>query len=240
MSEEEKANVAVCSYLNMQISCREALGIHELQSYMFQSRQEEKAYYNELKSQGGIISEEGGKYAFVHMEAGTAIDMDSIDEALAETQERINSMLAPPNGDYSFVKTVDKVFRQEAAIFSAATGISDDALILDDDSFYKIRAGMTEENYLEKTKEAMDLIRERSEGLSKVMGEYMERNPYAKKAMQNIDKLLKNDPDKDTMSLADILVKYHKEFNSAGILKSNLIFDLTSKIDQEVDEKKNS
>lgn len=241
MSEEEKAEVAVCSYLDMQISCKEALGIHELRTNIFKMRQEEKAYYNELKSQGGIISEEGGKYAFTGMETGTAVDMKSIEAALADAQQKIDSLIIPPDGSASFGSLVDKSFRASAETFSAATGISDDALNLNDDSFYKIRAGLTEENFLEKENEAINSIRERSEQLSKVMGDYMEKNPYAKEKMKDINNLLRNDHSEKTNKLIGVLEKYGDEINSLPF-KLNLFYnpfpdqfgeDYTMKIPQE-------
>lgn len=208
MSEEEKAEAAVNSYLSMQLDCREALGIHELRVNIFKMNQEEKAYYNELKEQGGVISEEYGKYAFTGMKAGTAIDMDSIEAALSEVQQKIDSLIIPPDGNISFDDFVDRSFRSSAAIFSAATGISDDALNLNDDSFYKIRAGLTEENFLEKENEAINSIRERSEQLSKVMGEYMEKNPYAKEKMKDINNLLRRDRSAKNSHLIEIPEKY--------------------------------
>lgn len=232
MSEEEKVDVAVCSYLDMQISCKEALESQELRTNIFKMCQEEKAYYNELKSQGGVISEEGGKYAFTGMKVGTVVDISSIEAALYDAQEKIDSLIIPPDGSDSFGSSIDKMFRTEAEAFSAATGISDDALNLNDDSFYKIRAGLTEENYLEKANETMNSIRERSEQLAKVMGDYMEKNPYAKEKMKDINSLLKNDHSAKTFHMIEILEKYQNEIETSPF-KLNPFFNLSSHKERE-------
>ena len=226
MSEDEKAEVAVCSYLDMQICCKEALEIHELNAYIVKSGLEERAYYNELKSRGGVISSEGGKYMFTGIEAGTAIDMKSIDNAISDVQQKIDSRVMSPNGGDPFGDTVEKFFRSSAEAFSAATGISDSALEINDDSFCKIRAGVTEENFLEKTNEAINLIRERSEQLTKVMGEYMNNNPYAKEKMKHIDELLSKNHGEKTSQMLEIFKKYQMEIESSPF-KLNPFFNLT-------------
>lgn len=241
LSEEEKANVAVGSYIDMQKCCKSAISHYETDIYSFKSLQEEKAYYNKLKNQGGTVSEEGGKYAFTAASAGSTIDEKEIDAALSEVQERINRFIMAPTEETARYELTDKIFRSASQAFSTVAGISDDALNLEDDSLCKVREGLTEENFLEKENEAINSIRERSEQLSKVMGDYMEKNPYVKEKMKDINNLLRNDHSEKTNKLIEVLEKYGDEINSLPF-KLNLFYnpfpdqfgeDYTMKIPQE-------
>lgn len=238
LSEEEKAEEAVASYIDMQKCCWEVLDRYETDIYLFNSFQEQKAYYNEMKNQGGVISEEGGKYAFAASSAGSVIDEKDIDAALSEVQKRINRLTMAPTEETARYELNDKIFRLASQAFAKVTGISDDALNLDDDSFCKVREGLTEENYLEKTIEAANLVKNRSEQLRSVMSDYTGRNSYAKEAMKNLDKFLKVDLNKEAPPLAEILEKYHNRIESLGESKSNLLFDHISETDQEDEEMK--
>lgn len=78
LSEEEKAEVAVASYIEMQRCCKSSLDCYETDISSFKYLQEQKAYYTELQSQGGVISEDGGKYAFATSSVGSVIGEEEI------------------------------------------------------------------------------------------------------------------------------------------------------------------
>lgn len=241
LSEEEKAEVAVGSYISMQKCCKSAISHYETDIYSFKSFQEEKAYYNELKSQGGTVSGEGGKYAFAAVGAGSTIDEKEIDAILSQVQERINRFIMAPTEETARYELTDKIFRSASQAFSAVTGISDDALNLEDDSLCKVREGLTEENYLEKANEAINSIKERSKQLTKVMNDYAERNSYAKDKMKDLSNLLSDPHSEKTDKLIEVFEKYGDEINSLPF-KLNLFYnpfpdqfgeDYTMKIPQE-------
>lgn len=232
LSEEEKAEVAVASYIDMQKCCKSALDRYETDIYSFKSLQEKKAYYNELKSQGGVISEDGGKYAFATSSAGSVIGEKEIDEALSEVQERLDLLTMSPTEETAGYELNDKIFRSASNAFAKATGISDDALNLDDDSLCKVKGGLTEENYLEKMNEAMNSVKNRSQQLKSVMNDYMGKNSYAKDLMMNPNKLLNNTENADKTPLAEILEQYRDQIESSDS-ESNLLFDILSEIDQK-------
>lgn len=232
LSEEEKAEVAVASYIDMQKCCKSALDRYETDIYSFKSLQEKKAYYNELKSQGGVISEDGGKYAFATSSAGSVIGEKEIDEALSEVQERLDLLTMSPTEETAGYELNDKIFRSASNAFAKATGISDDALNLNDDSLCKVKEGLTEENYLEKMNEAINSVKNRSQQLKSVMNDYMGKNSYAKDLMMNPNKLLNNTENADKTPLAEILEQYRDQIESSNS-ESNLLFDILSEIDQK-------
>lgn len=233
LSEEEKAEVAVASYIDMQKCCKSALDRYETDMYSFKSLQEKKAYYNELKNQGGIISEEGGKYAFAESNAGSVIGEKEIDAALSEVQERINRFIMAPSEETAGYELTDKIFRSASQAFSKVTGITDDALNLGDDSLCKFREGLTEENYLEKTNEAINSIKNRSQQIRSVMSDYTGRNSYAKDLMTNPNKLLNNAENKEKTHLAELLEQYREQIELTDTSESDLLSDLFSEINRE-------
>ncbi len=232
MSEEEKTEAAVTSYIEMQKCCKSALDRYETDMYSFKSLQEKKAYYNELKSQGGVISEEGGKYAFSESSAGSVIGKKEIDAALSEVQERINRFIMAPTDETAGYELTDKIFRSASQAFSKATGLSDNALNLDDDSFCKFREGLTEENYLEKTNEAINSIKNRSGQLRSVMNDYTGKKSYAKDLMMNPDKLLNNTEKKEKPHLAELPEQYRKQIELTDLFESDLLSDLFPEINR--------
>ncbi len=233
LSEEEKAEVAVASYIDMQKCCKSVLDRYETDMYSFKSLQEKKAYYNELKNQGGIISEEGGKYAFAESNAGSVIGEKEIDAALSEVQERINRFIMAPSEETAGYELTDKIFRSASQAFSKVTGITDDALNLGDDSLCKFREGLTEENYLEKTNEAINSIKNRSQQIRSVMSDYTGRNSYAKDLMTNPNKLLNNAENKEKTHLAELLEQYREQIELTDTSESDLLSDLFSEINRE-------
>lgn len=231
LSEEEKAEVAVASYIDMQKCCKSALDRYETDIYSFKSLQEKKAYYTELKSQGGVISEEGGKYGFAAASAGSSIDEKEIDAALSEVQGRLDSLMMSPTEETAKNELNDKIFRNAASAFAKATGISDDALNLEDDSLCKVKEGLTEENYLEKMSEAVNSIKNRSQQLTNVMNDYIGTNSYAKDMMNNPNELLKNSQNAEKSHLAEVLEQYLSRLESSDSTESSLLSNLLSQMD---------
>lgn len=137
-----------------------------------------------------------------------------------------------PTEETTRYELTDKIFRSASQAFAKATGISDDALTLDDDSFCKYREGLTEENYLEKTNEAINSIKKRSEQLRNVMSDYTGRNAYAKDLMMNPNKLLNNTDNADKTPLAEILEQYRNQIESSDS-ESSPLFDILSEIEQK-------
>lgn len=191
LSKEEKADAIHSSYIGMQNCLRSALDGLEIKRYCFNSLKEQKAYYTSLMENDGVISEERGKYNFFDKTQGAVVDMKDIESALSDVQRHINNYL-PDN----YLNNIDDVilafsdldhrlFKEEAAIFSAVTEITDDALILNDESLKRIKSGLTEENYLERITEDINSIKNRSKQITDIMVDYAAKNDDIKERMNN-------------------------------------------------------
>ncbi len=208
LSKEEKADAAYYSYMDMQICCKSAVDSLEVKRYCFSSLKEQKAYYTDLLEKGGAISEQGGKYEFFGEKEGTFVNREDIEEALSKVQGYINNYLVEPDEKTSSLEMNEKLFKSSAAVFSAATGINDDALSLEDDSFKKVKGGLTEENYLERITNDINSIKDRSKRITGIMTEYASKNDLVKEKMSDPFKPL-SENDKNP-HLSKVLEEYRK------------------------------
>lgn len=215
LSKEEKAEAAFDSYMSMQRSCREAIGSLELKESCFTYLKEQKAYYLDLLENDGKISESGGKYEFFGEKDGTYVNKDDITKALSKVQGHINNCLAEPDEKNDVINFTKMVFKQSAAIFSAATGITDKALSLEDDSMDKVKSGLTEENYLDRITEDINSLKERSKQITDIMVDYASKNELIKEKMNDPFKPV-SESDKNP-HLAKVLEEYRKSLNLDGL-----------------------
>ncbi len=192
----------------MQICCKSAVDSLEVKRYCFSSLKEQKAYYTDLLEKGGAISEQGGKYEFFGEKEGTFVNREDIEEALSKVQGYINNYLVEPDEKTSSLEMNEKLFKSSAAVFSAATGINDDALSLEDDSFKKVKGGLTEENYLERITNDINSIKDRSKRITGIMTEYASKNDLVKEKMSDPFKPL-SENDKNP-HLSKVLEEYRK------------------------------
>lgn len=195
LSEEEKAELAYGSYLEM---AKAIGGMKEAIEYditCFSEYKEEKAYYTNLLKNGGKIGEGGGQYKFGGNVKGDTVKTDDIKAALSEVQSHIDAWCGKkeaekpeirqlPEGVYGIFthevgyRIAEKVFRLSANVFSAATGINDSALDLKDNEFFFGKDGVTEENFLEKANTMLSAVKGRIKQLGNIMSEYSHNNRY--------------------------------------------------------------
>lgn len=216
LSADEKAEAAFNSYMSMQRSCREAIGSLELKEYCFTNLKEQKAYYLDLLENDGKISESGGKYEFFGEKDGTYVNKDDIAKALSKVQGHINNYLAEPDEKNDVTNFPKMVFKQSAAIFSAATGITDKALSLEDDSMDKVKSGLTEENYLEKTNNDINSLKDRAKEITNIMVDYASRNKLVRERMDDPFKPV--DEDDKNPHLSKVIEEYRKYLESSQLL----------------------
>ena len=108
------------------------------------------------------------------------------------------------------------VFKQSAAIFSAATGITDKALSLEDDSMDKVKSGLTEENYLEKTNNDINSLKDRAKEITKIMVDYASKNKLVRERMDDPFKPV--DEDDKNPHLSKVIEEYRKYLESSQLL----------------------
>lgn len=200
LSKEEKAEVAVVSYLEMQKHIIYTKSSHENAIDHFNQLQDAKAYYRDLLSGDGKITEEYKKYGelslgFLDGNVGDIADKDELQNAVNEIQGRIDSLIGRYSGESSnedrFNNVGAKIYTGYGVMFSTVTGIYDDSLTADGstDLLDKID-GINEENFIEKQNEVINKLEQRSEKLKEVMNDYMKYNDVAKELMKDPGKLI--------------------------------------------------
>lgn len=222
LSKEEKADAVYDSYMGMQNCLRSALDGLETKRFCFNSLKEQKAYYTNLMENGGSISEERGKYKFFGKTQGAVVSMEDIESALSEVQGHINNYLPdkwlnkPDEVTLAFSDLDHRLFKEEAAIFSAATGITDDALILNDESLLRIKSGLTEDNYLSRIDSDINSIKDRLKQITDIMVDYAHGNELVKEKMYNPFKTV-SENDKNP-HLRKVLEEYRKYLENNQLL----------------------
>lgn len=202
LSKEEKAEVAVVSYLEMQKHILNKKSIHESSIERFNQLQDAKAYYSDMLSGDGKITEEYKKYGelglgFLDGSIGDIADKDELQNAVNEIQGRLDSLigrysgeLSNPNGD-RFNDVGGKIYTGYGVMFSTVTGIYDDSLTADGSTdLLDTIEGINEENFIEKQNEVINKLEQRSEKLKDVMNDYMKYNDVAKELMKDPGKLM--------------------------------------------------
>lgn len=224
LSDEEKAEVAFSSYLEMRKCLRLAADYKTRQIGTYGNLQEEKAYYTSLLSANGKITGDNGKYAFADKEGGNYVSKSDVESALAEVQRRLDSMVNPEKGVGNDI--YDRIFQISSATFQAVTGITDDVLNLADESLWKLPDGLTHENFVDTISESLKSVMNRSDQLKDLMNDYINGNKYA----QEIAKKGGLEPaDKDRAHLLETLEKYFDQLVDVLPFKLNLFVNPTPK-----------
>lgn len=222
LSKEEKADAVYDSYMGMQNCLRSTLDSLETKRYCFNSLKEQKAYYTDLMEKGGSISEERGKYNFFSKTQGAVVSMEDIESALSEVQGRINNYLPdkwlnkPDEVILAFSDLDHRLFKEEAAVFSALTGITDDALTVNDESLLRIKSGLTEDKYLSRIDSDINSIKDRLKRITDIMVDYAHGNELVKEKMENPFKSV-SENDKNP-HLRKVLEEYRKYLENNQLL----------------------
>ena len=224
LSEEEKADVAFSSYLEMRKCLRLAADYKTRQIDTYGNLQEEKAYYTSLMSENGKITGDYGKYAFAAKHGGNYVSKSDVESALAEVQRRLDSLVNPERGVGNDLHA--RIFQISSNVFQAVTGITDDVLNLADESLWKLPDGLTHENFLDTVSENLKSVQKRSDQLQDLMNDYINGNKYA----QEIAKKGVPEPaDKDRAHLLNTLEKYFDQLVDVLPFKLNLFVNPTPK-----------
>ncbi len=222
LSKEEKAEAVFGAYMGMQNCLRSELDSLETKRSCFSYLKEQKAYYTDLIEKGGVISEDRGKYEFFSKTQGDVIDMKDIESELSKVQERINCYLPdkwqnkPDEVFLAFSDLNHRLFKEDAAIFSALTGISDNALTVNDDSLIRIKSGLTEDNYLDRIDGDINSIKDRLKQITDIMVDYAHSNELVKEKMNNPFKPI-SESDKNP-HLSKVLEEYRKYLENNQLL----------------------
>ena len=205
LSKEEKAEVAVVSYLEMQKLVKHVKNSHESAIDYYNLLQDAKSYYNGLLDGDGKITDEYKKYGenslgFLSNSIGEIADKDEIKNAVNSVQGRIDSLVGRYSGESTdglFKDIGAKAYAGYGVIFSTVTGIYDDVLDADGDTdlMDKIE-GINEENFIEKHNEVINKLDQRSEKLKDVMTDYMKYNDDAKELMKDPGKIIEKNRNK--------------------------------------------
>ena len=148
--------------------------------------------------------------------------MKDIESKLSKVQERINCYLPgkwqnkPDEVFLAFSDLDHRLFKEEAAIFSALTGITDDALILNDESLLRIKSGLTEDNYLVRIDSDINSIKDRLKRITDIMVDYAHGNELVKEKMENPFKAT-SESDKNP-HLSKVLEEYRKYLENNQLL----------------------
>lgn len=199
LSKEEKAEVAVVSYLEMQKHIIYTKRSHENAIDHFNQLQDAKAYYSNLLSGDGKITEEYKKYGELGLglldgNVGDIADKDELQNAVNEIQGRIDNLIGRYSGGSSdgdrFNDVGAKIYTGYGVMFSTVTGIYDDSLTADGSTdLLDTIEGINEENFVEKQNEVIGKLEQRSEKLKDVMNDYMKYNDVAKELMKDPGKI---------------------------------------------------
>lgn len=194
-SDEEKAEIAFGSYLEMAKAINGMKQAIEYDITCFSEYKDEKAYYTDLLNNGGVIGDGGGRYKFGGNAAGDVVQTEDIQNALSGVQSHIDAWCGKntaeksyprqmPDGVYGIFtpevgyRIAEKVFRLSADVFSAATGINGSALDLKDNEFFFSKEGVTEENFLEKANTILGAVKGRIKQLGDIWSEYSYNNRH--------------------------------------------------------------
>ncbi len=192
-SDEDKANIAFGSFIEMKISLINAKGYVENQVSSFTELKDQQKYYTELAKNGGYIGDEG-KYAFSKSKEGDFAAISDISKELDNVQRRLDILCGKVEGTGSeanylmgensvlafFHKMNEKFFAAEAATFSAVTGIEDSALEINPGDFDFDKTDVTEENFLEKANAVIESIEARDKAVTDMWTQYAYDNLFTR------------------------------------------------------------
>jgi len=166
-TQEERNKVAAHAYAKMQSIITESIraekhGIEHL-SYL----QEERAYYQSLKENGGVIGE--GRFLFSSLK-DTVICKDTLESAINNNAQRIECLLGRNRNSANELQS--RMFNSYAEMFSAAMGKHSSALELDGNSLNN-QTVRTEENFISEAKRNIEQLTARSNGITELFNEYI-------------------------------------------------------------------
>lgn len=238
LSAEDKQELAFDSYLDMQQSLLYMKDMIYFQADYFKELKDKKAYYTDLIDSNGIIGEGGGQFKFLGKKEGEIVDIDDVYNALNRVQKSIDTFCGkiPPEipnpNSYSEHVTgyityemlydgAERMFKSASAVFSAATGITDDALKMEQGEFYFDKEGVDEDNFLEKADNLLNTIKDRSKKLGDIWSEYSYAHcRQMEKLHDRINTAEKSEEKKDA-SIAKMIAEYDRYLYKA-LGKNNL------------------
>lgn len=192
-SDEDKANIAFGSFVEMKKSLLTAKSYVEKQISSFNNLKSQQKYYTDLAKNGGYIGAEG-KYAFSKGKEGDFATISDISKQLDNVQHRLDILCGKVEGTGSeanylmgensvaalFHKMNEKLFAAEAATFSAVTGIDDSALEINPGDFDFDKTDVTEENFLEKANAVIESIEVREKAVTDMWTQYAYDNLFTR------------------------------------------------------------
>ncbi|MCM1487951.1 MAG: hypothetical protein NC203_06270 [Firmicutes bacterium] len=193
VSDEDKADIALGSYLDMIISLDSSKAYAQKHVNMYNRFKDQLAYYTELEQKGGVI-EGKGRYAFEEMKEGDIVSLDRISAGLAKAQDGLDRLCggvydSSPNVQhayedevlsYKFHQLNEKIFASSAAVFSAVTGQSGSVLEVEKGDLIFDKSGINEENLFEKANAYIEDIENRKKAVTDMWTKYTFDNIFAK------------------------------------------------------------
>lgn len=181
LSDSEKAELVMNSYLQMQGRLMSAVKNEEDDIKAFTALKNEKDYYNGLLNEAkenGTAKIENGKYGFADLADGTDVTERSIDKQLEDVQERIDKFIYPygrdengnaingPGNDSALAN-----YRKYADIFEEITGLTGDCLNPGDE-LLRHKLDRDENNFLQKANESITTLKKFSNQLNNMKKEF--------------------------------------------------------------------
>jgi hypothetical protein len=166
-TQEERNKVAVHAYAKMQSIITENIKAEKHGIEHLSQLQEERAYYQSLKENGGVIDE--GKFFFSNLK-DTVICKDTLESAINNNAQRINCLLGRNRNSANELQS--RMFSSYAEMFSAATGKHSSALELDGNSLNN-QTVRTEENFVSEARKNIESLTARSNGITELFNEYI-------------------------------------------------------------------
>jgi hypothetical protein len=184
LSESDKMEIAMRSYLQMQGRIYSAKNKEESDIKKFSSLKEEKSYYTDMleKAQENgtaeIKDEKDARFAFSDKKAGEKVSTQDIEKALEDVQGRIDNFLYPygRNEDGSAMSSRDNELMTRdyiayASAFKEVTGLDADCLD-PGDSLYLNKLDRNEDNFIEKARANINALDTMSNSLRDLMKQY--------------------------------------------------------------------
>lgn len=177
MSDSEKQEAAVSSYIEMQSTLLREMAGRKKNIETVGAIKEDIAYLSDVlaKNEGKDVIDADACGEWFSSRYGTSgtYSRAKLEEALEMRKSALESFTAPKPTPYDNIGAV--IFTNAAARFETATGLTADCLDLDgDDSLCTYREDLTADNFAEKMNETVDKLAKRSEALSDLMARYKE------------------------------------------------------------------
>ena len=184
LSAQDKMEIAMRSYLQMQGRIISVSGKEESDIRKFRDLESEKAYYNRLldeskdKGYAEIGEDQYNHYRFSDDAPGSRVSTRDIEEALDDVQGRIDDMIDPTRtfgGDRKLFdlanQQITKDYIAYGEAFKEVTGLEGDCLDPGDSLMWH-KLDRTEDNFIEKAYENLDKLKGMSKDLYELMKKY--------------------------------------------------------------------